>query len=77
MSPTGGSVAIAGATGFVGRALAAALADHHDVVALARRAPDLPGVRNRALDVGDEDATTSALRGCDASLLPRALARHR
>ncbi len=65
MTPS--TIAIAGATGFVGRALVSALADDHDVVALARRPPTIPGARGRAVDVGDEDATVVALEGCDAA----------
>ncbi len=61
------SVAIAGASGFVGRALVDRLAPSHDVVALARRTPTLPGARGVAVDVGDEDAVAAALEGCDAA----------
>jgi uncharacterized protein YbjT (DUF2867 family) len=61
------SIAVAGATGFVGRALVDTLARTHDVVALARRAPSLPGARGVALDVGDEAATAEALSGCAAA----------
>ena len=54
-------VAVAGASGFVGRALTARLAsDGHDVLALSRSSPD-------AVDVGDEDATARALEGCEAA----------
>lgn len=60
-------IGVAGATGFVGRALVAALVGEHDVRAFARRAPDLPGATGVALDVGDEDAATAALQGCDAA----------
>ena len=60
-------VGVAGATGFVGRALVEALAAEHDVLAFARRAPALPGSTGLALDVGDEDAATRALAGCDAA----------
>jgi uncharacterized protein YbjT (DUF2867 family) len=61
-------IAVAGASGFVGRALAAALmASGHEVVAMARRAPELPGAETRAVDVADEAATRDALAGCDAA----------
>ena len=60
-------IGIAGATGFVGRAVASALAGEHDVVAFGRHEPDLPRAENRALDVGDEDAGAAALAGCDAA----------
>jgi uncharacterized protein YbjT (DUF2867 family) len=61
------SIAVAGASGFVGRALVARLRGEHDVVALSRRPVSLPGATSRALDVGDEAATTDALAGCDAA----------
>ena len=61
-------IAVAGASGFVGRALVAALIDvGHDVVALARRAPQLPGAEGRAVDVADTAALREALAGCDAA----------
>ena len=60
-------IGVAGATGFVGRTLVAALAVEHDVLAFARHAPTLPGATGVALDVGDEDAATAALQGCDAA----------
>lgn len=60
-------IGVAGATGFVGRALVAALAVEHDVLAFARHAPALRGSTGVALDVGDEDAAAAALQGCDAA----------
>jgi uncharacterized protein YbjT (DUF2867 family) len=61
-------IAVAGATGFVGRALVARLVvDGHDVVALGRRAPHLAGAIGRAVDVGDEAALADALTGCDVA----------
>src|SRR4051794_41387594 len=61
-------IAVAGATGFVGRALVARLVDDgHDVVALGRRAPALAGASIRAVDVGDTAAVTAALDGCEAA----------
>lgn len=60
-------IAVAGATGFVGRQLVAALADEHKVVALARRAPDFVDATNRAVDVGNYEEVLSALEGCDAA----------
>jgi uncharacterized protein YbjT (DUF2867 family) len=63
-------VAVAGATGFVGRALVARLADDgHSVVALARSitAADVPdGVTACAVDLDDGDALAGALVGVDA-----------
>ncbi len=54
-------IAVAGATGFVGRRLIPAL-EHagHEVVAISRRGP-VP------VDVRDEPATTLALTGCDSA----------
>ena len=62
-------VAIAGASGFVGRALTAHLLDSgHDVVALGRSATSLStDARTVDVDVGDEDATTAALADVDAA----------
>jgi uncharacterized protein YbjT (DUF2867 family) len=61
-------IAVAGASGFVGRALVSALTGAgHDVVALARRTPQLPGAEGRAVDVADTDSVREALTGCDAA----------
>ena len=60
-------IAVAGATGFVGRALVGALAPDHRVLAFARRKPDVSAAEGRALDVGDEAAATEALAGCAAA----------
>jgi uncharacterized protein YbjT (DUF2867 family) len=61
-------IAVAGATGFVGRALVAALVDeNHDVVALARHVAAVGGTTSRKVDIGDEDATRGALSGCEAA----------
>ena len=57
-------VLVAGATGFVGRALAARLdADGHTVLAASRSGGTVPGATAVALDVGDEAAATLALAG--------------
>lgn len=57
-------VLVAGATGFVGRALAARLdADGHTVLAASRSGGSVPGATPVALDVGDEAAATTALAG--------------
>jgi uncharacterized protein YbjT (DUF2867 family) len=59
-------IAVAGANGFVGRALAVALVEaRHDVIALSRRAPKVPGAHGRRVDVADETALRSALAGCE------------
>ncbi len=59
-------IAVAGATGFVGRALVARLAaDGHEVLALSRRGSDVCGGRAVAADVGDREAMTGVLAGCD------------
>lgn len=60
-------IAVAGATGFVGRRLVEALAGEHKVVALARRAPDFRNATNRAVDVGNYEEALRALEGCDAA----------
>jgi len=57
-------IAVAGATGFVGQRLVPALASEHEVVALARRVPAFTGVSNRAIDVGNEADSMTALSGC-------------
>lgn len=63
------NVAIAGASGFVGRALVAHLVAHgHDVLALSRSpAPVPPGAKSLAVDVRDETATTAALADVHAA----------
>ena len=62
-------IAVAGASGFVGRALTDQLASSgHDVLALSRSARDAAdGVTAIAVDVSDEAATTDALVGVDAA----------
>lgn len=60
-------IAVAGATGFVGRRLVEALAGEHKVVALARRAPDFRNATNQAVDVGNYEEALRALEGCDAA----------
>jgi uncharacterized protein YbjT (DUF2867 family) len=62
-------VAIAGATGFVGRALTAHLLEGgHRVVALGRSATSLStDARTVDVDVGDEIAITTALSGVDVA----------
>ena len=62
-------IAVAGASGFVGRALTTRLAAAgHDVAALYRSAVAAPsGATAVAVDVGDEAATTAALSGVDTA----------
>jgi uncharacterized protein YbjT (DUF2867 family) len=62
-------VAIAGASGFVGRALTAHLYERgHGVVALGRSATSLStDARTVDVDVGDEAATTRALNGAEVA----------
>jgi len=38
------TILITGASGFIGKALSAALAPHHRVIAMSRRSPNLPGI---------------------------------
>ena len=67
----GRTIAIAGASGYVGRLLAERLARAgHCVVALARHPaglPSGPGVRAIGVDVSDVEATAAALAGVDAA----------
>lgn len=59
-------IAVAGANGFVGRALTAALVEErHQVLALSRRAPEIAGAEGRSVDVADRAALQAALAGCD------------
>ena len=59
-------IAVVGANGFVGRALAAALVEaRHDVIALSRRTPEIAGADGRSVDVADETASRNALAGCE------------
>ncbi len=62
-------VAIAGASGFVGRALTAhLLGTGHDVVALSRSGNSAAtGARAVAVDVGDQAAIAGALEGAEAA----------
>jgi uncharacterized protein YbjT (DUF2867 family) len=64
-------VAIAGASGFIGRALLARLAPAHDVIALARRVegqPASPGVEWRACDLFNLLGAEHALEGADVAV---------
>ncbi len=59
-------IVVAGASGFVGRALVTVLVSAgHDVTALARNAGAVEGARARSVDVGDERTLAEALTGCD------------
>ena len=62
-------IAIAGASGFVGRALTAHLLDSgHDVVALGRSVGAIStDARAIAVDVGDEEAAATALVGVEVA----------
>ena len=64
-------IAIAGAGGYVGRALVPRLVEAgHDVVALGRRARHLPtgrGITSRTVDVADEGSAVVALAGADVA----------
>jgi len=62
-------VAVAGASGFVGRALTARLCDNgHEVVALGRSVSSVSAnPRAVAVDIGDERATADALVGVEAA----------
>jgi uncharacterized protein YbjT (DUF2867 family) len=60
-------VAVLGATGFVGRSLVPALAEHAEVVAVSRRGgtPEGDSVRALAADATDATAMRRALEGAD------------
>jgi uncharacterized protein YbjT (DUF2867 family) len=62
-------VAVLGATGFIGRALVPALAEHADVLAISRRgdARESTQVRAVAADASDEAAIGRALEGVDVA----------
>src|ERR1022692_969660 len=61
-------IAVAGATGFVGRALVLALlSEGHEPVALARHPAVIAGATSLKVDIGDEEAVRLALRGCGAA----------
>ena len=64
-------LAIAGASGYVGRTLVSHLAEQgHDVVAIGRRLDALPAgerIVRAAVDVADADALAGALTGVDAA----------
>jgi len=62
-------VAVLGATGFIGRALVPALAEHAEVLAISRRgdARESTQVRAVAADATDEAAIARALEGVDVA----------
>jgi uncharacterized protein YbjT (DUF2867 family) len=61
-------IAVVGANGFIGRALAVALVEaKHDVIALSRRVPEIAGTDGRSVDVADERALQAALGGCEVA----------
>jgi uncharacterized protein YbjT (DUF2867 family) len=72
-TPNRVTVAIAGASGFVGTHLSAALRDEYRVVALTRRAQETPGIEGRACDLFSASSTVAALRGVDVAPLQRLL----
>jgi uncharacterized protein YbjT (DUF2867 family) len=65
------SIAVMGASGYVGRRLVAHLArPGHHVTAIGRgasRLPSGPGIEPRSVDVGDPDLTAAALAGADVA----------
>jgi uncharacterized protein YbjT (DUF2867 family) len=62
------TVAIAGATGFVGRALCRELAPRHRVIALSRRPGETPGVETRTCDLFALEQVEAALAGADVAV---------
>lgn len=65
-----GRILIAGASGFVGRALIAELSRIPDqqVVAFSRRPPQIEGVESRAGDLFSPKDITAAMEGCDQAV---------
>ena len=65
------SIAVMGASGYVGRRLVAHLArEGHHVTAIGQLTGDLPsgpGIEPRPVDVGDPDATAVAVAGADSA----------
>jgi uncharacterized protein YbjT (DUF2867 family) len=64
-------IAIAGASGFVGRALVDALCQHHDVIALGRSVPATSArrsVENRRCDLYDVEQAAKALEGATVAV---------
>src|SRR3954471_7435247 len=65
------TIAVTGASGYVGQLVCAGLADEgHRVVAIARNADRLPHgerIEQYAADVSDTDAIAAALRGTDVA----------
>jgi uncharacterized protein YbjT (DUF2867 family) len=63
-------IAIAGATGFVGRALHARLREHHQIIALSRSTPNgetQDGTLWRHCNLFNLESVEHAVRGCDAA----------
>ena len=64
-------VAVAGASGFVGNALGAALAPSHDVIALGRSVPHVasdPAITYRRCDLYDAEQAVGALEGATCAV---------
>ena len=62
------AVAIAGATGFVGRALCRELVQDHRVIALSRRPDEIPGAETRVCDLFALEQVEAALAGADVAI---------
>jgi len=60
---TGDTVVVAGATGFVGKALVEALVDDFEVIGLSRGATTMPRATMRKVDLLEAEATEAALVG--------------
>ncbi len=72
---TGPHVLLAGATGYIGRAVAVALQRRgHEVVALVRKPAALPGCSLRIAEVTDANSLAHALRGIRADAVVSCLA---
>ena len=69
-SSTPACVAIAGASGFVGKALAMALAEQHEVIALGRSTPTTshPRITHRRCDLYNTEQAMTALEGATSAV---------
>jgi uncharacterized protein YbjT (DUF2867 family) len=62
------TVVVAGATGFIGKALLGVLSQHFEVIGLSRGARTSPHATMRQVDLLDASATREALKGADLAV---------